>query len=525
MTGLFDDTPAPKRATVRRKLRKSPVATDPPASVPPPVQADEAAKPPLPSPEPADNGPTIYSVSRINRLIQQALAAGLPGAVLVEGEISNFSIYGKGHAFFKLKDAASEISCMMWRDTLEALRFKPQNGLAVLAQGTVKVYEPQGRINFYINRLTPLGAGALELAFRQLCEKLRAEGLFDSDRKRPLPQLPRRIIVVTSPTGDVIHDVLITAWRRFAGLHVMIYPVQVQGTQAAGQIAAALKNINACAQELRPDLVLLVRGGGSMEDLWAFNEEIVARAIAASAIPIATGIGHEPDITIADLVADLRGPTPTGVTELTIPDVRVLRDTYNGLAGTLRRQLDLALLGADREYQASARRLSDAMDAQFRQCRRRLAAVTPQIAAIEPRYTIAEGWRRIESARRQLIATAQRELRRGRQHLAVTEAGLRRESPTIMLARYSERLTTLPRILTDAVRVVYQDKAKSMQAVSHKLELVGPQAVLNRGFSITTDSSGQVLRSVRQVTPGMAITTRLSDGLLKSDNAKISSRS
>lgn len=473
--------------------------------------------------EPSPDSPRVYSVAQVNSLIQRAIASHLPGAILVEAEISNFSVYGKGHAFFKLKDANAEISCMMWRDTLERLRYKPQDGLAVLAEGTVKLYEPQGRVNFYVSRLIPRGAGELELAFRQLCEKLRGEGLFDPARKRPLPLLPQRIVIITSPTGDVIHDVLTTAWRRFGGLQVMVYPVQVQGAGAARQIAEAIEQINAHAAELGADLILLVRGGGSLEDLWAFNEEIVARAIAASSLPIATGIGHEPDTTIADLVADLRGPTPTGVTELTIPDVRIFLRQCVVHADTMRHTLANALLHADRDMRAVVADMAGEFHALIRDGQRRIDDLAGRIAGIEPRHAVAQGWRRLEDSQRRLRIAPQRDLLRCVQRLTAIKERLERQSPRILLAQCSARVSPIRRQLAAGIELALRNRQLMLESIRQRLELIGPQAVLQRGYSITTDADGRVLLSVKQLTPGGSLTTRLADGEVRSENARVQS--
>ncbi len=209
----------------------------------------------------------------------------------MQGEISNFRTYDRGHAFFTLKDKVSELPCVLWKDALARLKFRPKDGLAVVARGAVRLYEPQGKLQLYVETLFPQGAGALELAFRQLCEKLRDEGLFAQERKRPIPRLPEHVAIITSRTGDVLHDVLTTAWRRFPGLRVSLFPVRVQGAQAVADIIHAIELLGGYSGS-KIDLILLVRGGGSLEDLAAFNDEALARAICARSCQIATGIGH-----------------------------------------------------------------------------------------------------------------------------------------------------------------------------------------------------------------------------------------
>ena len=547
MDGLFDDDPAPIRPAkrggqlpIKRTASEPAESADAGISSPMPMQDKPTKTPPKPAgrgapantlstshPPSATVGntstgtPTIRTVAEVNSLIQRALAAQLPTTLLVQGELSNFSVYGKGHAFFKLKDSTAEIACMMWRDTLERLRFKPQDGLAVLAEGSIKFYEPQGRLNFYVSRLTPQGAGTLELAFRQLCEKLRAEGLFATQRKRSIPLFPQRVVIITSPTGDVIHDVLATAWRRYPGLHIMVYPVQVQGSVAAGQIVRAIELVNANAGELKVDLILLVRGGGSLEDLWAFNEEIVARAIVASTVPIATGIGHEPDTTIADLVADLRGPTPTGVTELTIPDARTLRKECAAIANNLRHDIQNRLLHGDKDLNAAAASLANSLRGLVRRGQKRVDGVMALLARVEPKHAVAQGWRRLEETQRQLKTSPLRELRLCSQRLAGMESRLQRASPLIVLTQCKTRLAPAGTVLFHAMKTALQIRQNSLEAGLRQLQLIGPVAVLKRGYSITTDSHGQVLVSVSRIQPGENIKTRLADGEISSENVTV----
>ncbi|MCL2645383.1 MAG: exodeoxyribonuclease VII large subunit [Phycisphaerales bacterium] len=406
------------------------------------------------------------SVKSVNSLINQTLAATLPPQFFIAGELSNFRTYDRGHAFFTLKETGAELPCVLWKDGLARLKFRPKDGLAVIACGNIKLYEPQGKLQLYVETLFPQGAGALELAFRQLCEKLKAEGLFDPARKRPIPRLPQRIVIITSRTGDVLHDVLTTAYRRFPGLHTMLFPVRVQGDQSADDIIHAIQLLNKNNNKLQPDLILLVRGGGSLEDLWPFNDERLAHAIVASTIPIATGIGHEPDTTIADLVGDLRGPTPTAITELTIPDVRVLLQDLRAksaiLTRDLRRTVELAKAALDRqrlELTAAARQNATRSHQQIEQ-------LCKQIERIEPRHAIAQGWRRVEESQRKLTQVP------------------------LQIARCRDRLASLE---------------------TH-LRVVSPQSVLERGFSITTDANGTVVRSADQVKKGDLLTTRLRDG-------------
>ena len=465
------------------------------------------------------------SVGELNAMVNQVLMAALPPAFFVSGEISNFRTYDRGHAFFTLKEAGAELPCVLWKDALARLKFRPKDGMAVIARGAVKLYEPQGKLQLYVETLLPQGAGALEMAFRQLCEKLRAEGLFETARKRPIPKFPERVAIITSRTGDVLHDVLTTAYRRFPGLHAMLFPVRVQGDQAAAEIANAIQALNAHQsklenQKLRIDLILLVRGGGSLEDLWAFNEEIVARAIVASRIPIATGIGHEPDTTIADLVGDLRGPTPTGVTELTIPDVRTLLAEIDSNAAILTRDIRRTVEFAKTRFDRLTLELTAASKESMRDRQQRIDLLRKQIEQIEPRHAIAQGWRRVEEAHRNLDQSIGARLRRQLDALNRTHHRLERCSPLTRIQRHRDHLLHLRNRLQSAQQSRHSTALQKIAALATQLRVVSPQAVLDRGFSITTNPSGDIVRSANQVKKGDVITTRVADGTIESTVGK-----
>lgn len=469
-----------------------------------------------PTPTPAKSDP-VHSVSEVNALITRALADQFSGPLRVAGEISNFSISQRGHAYFTLKDASAQLPCVIWRDALARLGAAIRDGMAVVVHGSVRFYEPHGRVQLYVDEISPQGTGALELAYRQLCEKLKMEGLFDRSRKRPLPRLPLRVVVVTSPTGDALHDVLTTAHRRFPGLHVMVYPVAVQGPAAAGQIATAINLINLHESALGGvDLILLVRGGGSLEDLWAFNEEIVARAIVAGHIPIATGIGHEPDTTIADLVADLRGPTPTGVTELTVPDVRML------LREIQTRQNNLSGYVASRilDHKNSLRAMTMDMIGQTRQLlqirNRRLEIAARRVAAIEPRHAIAQSWRRLETAQRRLEDCALAARDQASKRLATLHQRLAGIAPASRLSSGRLQLSHLEKSLATAAVNRLQSALAEFETLRQRLLAISPQAVLERGYSITTDADGSIVRRAQQVHSGQTILSRVAEGTITS---------
>jgi exodeoxyribonuclease VII large subunit len=300
-----------------------------------------------PSLIPDADAPAPYSVTEVNALARQILERNLH-SVYVVGEMSNVSLQPSGHLYFTLKDAQSQIGAVMFRDCAEGLRFRPEAGLQVVAFGDVTLYSRWGQYQICVRTLEPRGIGALELAFRQLRDRLDAEGLFAEERKKPLPWLPRRIALVTSATGEAVHDMIKSIRDRFSGVRISVIAVQVQGPQAAPQIAAGIR---AAGRMEGVDVIVTGRGGGSLEDIWAFNEEAVARAIAASSVPVVSAVGHERDVTISDLVADARAMTPTQVGQLIVPDETELRERIGAardrLADALRRRAERARADLD----------------------------------------------------------------------------------------------------------------------------------------------------------------------------------
>jgi exodeoxyribonuclease VII large subunit len=292
---------------------------------------DPDRRSPRPENDPETGRPKALTVSELTRQVKARLEPAFPD-LWVEGEISNFKRYGSGHCYFTLKDEASQVSSVLWRGSAEMLRFEPTDGLKVLAHGRVSVYEPRGQYQLVVDRLEPSGVGALAAAFEALKAKLAAEGLFDEERKRPLPKYPQRIALVTSPSGAAIRDLIKVILGRWPLIELIVAPVRVQGDGAAAEIAAAIKTLNAlrCA-----DVMIVGRGGGSMEDLWAFNEEIVARAIVASEIPVISAVGHEVDFTIADFVADVRAATPSHAGEMVVAELQGVIDHLNRLQEAL----------------------------------------------------------------------------------------------------------------------------------------------------------------------------------------------
>ena len=311
----------------------------------------------------------VHSVSDVNRYLKDLLAREpLLSGLSVRGEISNFKQYPSGHCYFTLKDANSALKCVMFRSRAQYLRFLPQNGMQVVAGGTISVYERDGVYQLYVDSLMPEGTGDLALAFEQLKKKLSAEGLFDQSRKQPLPAFPKKIGVVTSPAGAVLRDIYRVSKRRWPSAQLVLYPVQVQGEGAAEQIA---RGIDFFAEEYAVDVIIAGRGGGSMEDLWAFNEEPVVRAIAACPVPLISAVGHETDFTLADFAADVRAATPSQAAELAVPDraevKRQVENLTSQLTRQMRREIDLRRQRLDHVLQSRVMRQPQSMLAERRQ--------------------------------------------------------------------------------------------------------------------------------------------------------------
>ncbi|MGR8920706.1 MAG: exodeoxyribonuclease VII large subunit, partial [Gammaproteobacteria bacterium] len=369
--------------------------------------------------EPLADARAVLSVSALNDAARDVLERYL-GHVWVEGEISNLARPASGHIYFSLKDAKAQVRCAMFRNRNRALGFRPENGLAVLARGRVSLYTARGDFQLIVDELEPAGDGALRLRFEQLKQRLAAEGLFDAARKQPLPAWPRQIGVVTSPSGAAVRDVLHVLARRCPGIPVIVYPTAVQGESAARAIVAALA---AAERRAECDVLLVCRGGGSLEDLWPFNEEIVARAIAGCTIPVVSGVGHEVDVTIADFVADLRAPTPSAAAEQVSPDTAELARRVTGLERRLGTNLRYALrqrasrlgeLGArlvspkrrlELGYQRTdelSQRLVTAMRMQMTLRRGRVGALAARVAARSPRSLLTLLGRDLDHLRRRL---------------------------------------------------------------------------------------------------------------------------
>jgi exodeoxyribonuclease VII large subunit len=447
---------------------------------------------PLPPPRKSREEPRVWSVTEITRSVRALLESAL-GEVWVQGEICNFRRQPSGHCYFALKDEHALLSCVMFRSSVPA-RLALADGMLVQARGGVTVYEARGQYQLVVNLIQPAGEGLLQARFEALKRKLDAEGLFDPARKRPIPRDPACIGLVTSSAGAAIRDFLNIARRRAPWVRIILNPVRVQGAGAAEEIAAAIGEFNGPLFRDQVDLLVVCRGGGSIEDLWAFNEEIVARAIAASELPVVSAVGHEIDFTIADFVADLRAPTPSAAAELALPDRAAL----------------LRHLGQGRS------RLFRALENMLLQRRRRLEAAARSAPFRLPKRLLQDRAQRLDSVCALMEICRERALRLRRERLAALLAVLRQHRPDQVLAMRRLALDAAGARFAAAIRASFERKQTRLGQFTRALRLLSPDATLGRGYSITFDAAGQVLRSKEAVHPGEKIQTRLRDGSVDS---------
>ncbi|MBL7071826.1 MAG: exodeoxyribonuclease VII large subunit [Candidatus Omnitrophica bacterium] len=399
----------------------------------------------------------IYTVSELTRLIRITLEDTFR-EVWVEGEISNLTKHTSGHIYFSLKDNGAVINCVLFRSANKGLKFKIEAGMHVVCFGRISVYDKRGQYQLIADKLEPRGIGALQIAFEQLKEKLRKEGLFDESRKKPIPYLPTRIGVVTSPTGAAIRDILNVVKRRFQNVEVILNPVKVQGEGAEKEIARAIDEFNdfnnSIDEENKIDVLIVGRGGGSLEDLWSFNEEAVARAIFASDIPIISAVGHEVDWTIADFVSDRRAPTPSAAAELVIPEKEELVSRLDELS----ERLDASMLD-------------------------KIARLSDELKALAESYILKQ--------------------------------------PINIIEQYQQRVDDLARNAEIRTAHIFDLKKAAFAAVCGKLDMLSPFKVLSRGYSITTHlSTGIILKDAKELKKGDRVQTRLGDGSFISEVEK-----
>jgi len=428
----------------------------------------------------------IVTVSQLTALVRDLLEENFEH-IWVEGEVSNLALPSSGHVYFTLKDAGATIRVVMFRNSVRAMKFRLNDGMKILLRARMTVYDQRGDYQLVAEYAEPLGLGALQLAFQQMRDRLSKEGLFAESLKKPIPSLPTTVGIVTSPTGAAIHDILNVIGRRYASLQILIAPVKVQGDGAAIEIANAIADLN---RYPGIDVIIVARGGGSIEDLWAFNEEIVARAIAASKLPVISAVGHEVDVTIADLVADLRAPTPSAAAELVVNSK--------------------AQMTADCE--ALGRRLSQAVN-------NRLSAAASNVEILklslkDPEILIERFLQRLDDLQGRAEYVMEDLVNRGVQRVTSAENSLKLHSPDVaikkMLADIGNYLLRIK--ATTLARVEFS--RSSLSASAGRLEALSPLATLQRGYAaVYKPASGAIVKAVSQLEPGENISVRLADGI------------
>lgn len=460
-----------------------------------PFNPDRIGGPPapaVPAGRRAGDGPPAMSVTQANKMVKDALARALPERVRIVGQVSNFS--DRSHWYFSIKDAGSSLRCVCFASVARKCNVPMADGLEIVVSGRFDVYDPQGQLQFYVDKIEPVGQGSLEMQFRALCNELRELGYFDPQHKKELPLIPRKIAVVTSRTGAALQDVINTAARRWAGCELLLVDVRVQGAEAAPQVAWAIKALSRQGQAMGIDAILLTRGGGSMEDLWAFNERIVADAIYQCRLPIVAAIGHETDTTIAELVADMRCATPTQAAMTLIPDRQALDHQIH----QLHRRLHL-LVSRQLEY-AQQRLNAAARHAFFRQPANMLLPVQSRLQALEAR---------LQESMKQTMRDRQLRLDGLMRHLSAV-------SPLGQIRAMQPRVEAIEHRLTQAMSRALSQRQQKIEALSRHLSAVGPASVLGRGYTYTLDAQGRPVTQAAGLQPGQRMTTVFADGKVRS---------
>ena len=500
--------------------------SSPPVSSPP-ARTETTTQKPLPD---------IFTVTQLTRLIKLTLSQHLPDKILVSGEISNYKHHDSGHVYLTLKDEDSQIPAVMWKSAADRLKFTPADGLAVVATGRVDVFPPQGKYQFYIDKLEPAGVGVLELAFRQLAEKLRREGLFDPVHKKPIPAYPATVAIVTSATGAAIQDIEKTLSRRFRSVRKLLFPVSVQGETAAAEIAEAIRLINRHRERLGGvDVMIVARGGGSIEDLWAFNEEIVARAVYASKIPVISGVGHETDTTIIDLVADRRAATPTAAAELAVGvQDEILhhvlqsqqrlnmilnrRRTDAGKAllnlssrGLLARPLDAVRFRGQTidELWAS---LSGSISEIRRDKQRMLENRSAVLRRIEPHYILSRARTRLIRQQHLMQSTLGDFYRNLGHQIKTCAVKMEAHNPKRYVLRQRVQVNQAAERIERGCRLQNKNRREWIKNISARLAGVDPRSILRRGYSITRlKKANRIITDDKSLKAGDVILTELAD--------------
>jgi len=431
----------------------------------------------------------VYTVSELNAAIRRLLDREFSD-IWVSGEISGVKVAASGHCYFTLKDAGAQVRCVCFKSTYRYLKFKPQDGVAVIARGAIDVYDARGEYQLLVEFMEPQGYGALQFAFDQLKKKLAMEGLFDAARKRPLPKFPRHIGIVTSPRGAVIADMLNILGRRFPGLHVRLFPALVQG---AGAVEEVCRGIEYFSDSGWADLVIVARGGGSLEDLWTFNEEAVARAMAASKVPTVSAVGHETDVTIADFVADLRAPTPSAAAEMVVCTRQELLDQIEGHRKRMAQGVRYRLAMLTRRLQE--RGIERPLSLLNRAIGRHLQRVDEQVYRLRDRMRAA-------------LAVKERELEE-------LEARARYHDPRPRLSRDRRRLDTAAAAALHAIRIQLARRRGRLDSMAANLSQLSPLRILQRGYAIVTNQEGAIVKQSSQAPEDSLVKVRLAAGRLE----------
>jgi exodeoxyribonuclease VII large subunit len=431
----------------------------------------------------------IYSVSRLNREVKLLLERGF-GVIWLEAEISNFARPSSGHWYFSLKDASAQVRCCMFKQRNQLCAFTAKDGQKVLVRARIGMYEARGEYQLIVDNMEDAGLGALKRQFEELAARLTAEGLFAQERKRVLPPLPKRIGIITSPSGAAVHDILHVLARRFAAVPVMIYPVAVQGTTAHLEIIAAIAT---AAQRAECDVLILARGGGSLEDLWSFNHEGLARAIVASPIPIVSGVGHEVDFTIADFAADVRAPTPSAAAEIVVPDGIEWLATFERFDIRLRR---------------AARRMLDGRVQRLRWLQGRAALVSPAAKLAQQSQRLDELEQRLTRSWRQALADQ-------RSALGELRTRLWQASPVARVQTTAAKHAALNARLRGAMQQRVRRAQERLAPLVRTLNAVSPLATLERGYAIVAKADGGIVRETADAPPGSVIEARLANGSIR----------
>ena len=430
----------------------------------------------------------VLTPSSLNRLVRDLLGDALP-QVWIEGELSNVAKPASGHLYFTLKDRAAQVRCAMFKQSCGQLRFRPLDGMQVLLRARVGLYEPRGEFQLVAEYMEPAGEGALQRAFEELKTRLSGEGLFDAGRKRALPRFPACIGVITSATGAAVRDVISVLGRRWPLAQVEVMAVPVQGREAPPAIVSMLRKASACG---RYDVLLLTRGGGSLEDLWAFNDEAVARAIHASVVPLVSAVGHEIDFSIADFVADLRAPTPSAAAELLVPDAVAIA----------------------RQVQQLHQRLADMLRARLQNHTQRLDLLFARLHHQRPQARVARDRERLLHLQHRLAVASQTTLQQGRVQLDRLQARLQIGHPRVRLPLLAQRLDGQRLRLRRAIEQRCERDGVRLRHLGRALHAVSPLATLERGYAIVFDATGRVLRSAQHVAVDTPLRARLADGEL-----------